>query len=64
VALLAPHSARQPVFGHQAFNGAPRGPDPFALQMPPDLPGAIDTQVLLVHPADLTEEALITQCPL
>jgi hypothetical protein len=39
----------------------PGDPDAFTVELTPDLPGAIDTVVLRVHPADLRQELLVVQ---
>ena len=53
---LAPSGSGQPFGAHQTFNGATRHTDLFAVQLGPDLVGAIDKQVLLEHPVHLGNE--------
>ena len=49
---LAPHHAPQAHRPHQACHGAASDRGPFPEQLPPDLPDAMDAEVLLVHAPD------------
>ena len=44
---------------HQPGHGAARHVDPFPVQLQPDLPGAVDPEILLPHPLDLRHQPLI-----
>jgi len=46
---------------HQPLHGAASHGDPFAVELAPDLAGAIDAEVLGVDPADLGLQLLVAQ---
>jgi hypothetical protein len=48
---------------HQPLHGAAGHSDPFAVQLPPDLAGAVDAEVLGMHPGDLSLQLLVAQRP-
>ena len=50
---LTPHDPLQTHRPHQARHGAAGDRDPFSAELSPDLPDAIDSEVLVVHAADL-----------
>jgi hypothetical protein len=50
---LATARALQAQLTHQPLHGAAGHGDPFTVQLPPDLAGAIDTEVLGMHAGDL-----------
>src|SRR3954469_16570790 len=49
---LAPHDAAQAHCPHQARHGAASNCDPFSKKLSPDLPDAIDAEILFVHAPD------------
>jgi hypothetical protein len=50
---LATADALKAQLTHQPFHGAAGHRDPLPVQLPPDLPGAVDPEVLGMHPGDL-----------
>jgi hypothetical protein len=61
--LLAPHDALQAHRPHQARHGAAGNRDPFSKKLSPDLPDAIDAEVLLVHAPDFAPQGDIAPGP-
>src|SRR3954471_22411751 len=49
---LAPHHPLQAHRAHQARHGAASERNPFSEKLPPDLPDAIDAEILLVYAPD------------
>jgi hypothetical protein len=60
---LAAADAFQAQFAHEALDGAAGHRDPFTVQLPPDLAGAVDPEVLGMHPDDLGLQLLVAQRP-
>ena len=59
-AALAPTHTLQVKLTHQPLHGAAGHGDPFAVQLPPDLAGAVDAESGLgVHPDDLGLEVIV-----
>jgi hypothetical protein len=58
---LATADALQAQRAHQPLHGAAGHGDPFAVQLPPHLTGAVDAQVLSVDPGDLGLELPVAQ---
>jgi hypothetical protein len=54
--LPAPHRPLQTHGSHQARHRAAGDPDPLPAELPPDLPDAVDAEVLLEHAPDLDHE--------
>jgi hypothetical protein len=50
---LAAADAFQAQLAHQPLEGAASHHDPLPMQLPPDLAGAVDPEVVLVDPAEL-----------
>jgi hypothetical protein len=57
---LATADALQVKLAHQPLHGAAGHGDPFAVQLPPHLAGAVDAKVLGVDPADLDLQLGVT----
>src|SRR3954463_6671687 len=60
---LAPHHALQAHRPHQACHGAASDRDPFPEKLAPDLPDAVDAEVLLVHAPDFDPQGDIALGP-
>src|SRR5215217_7579963 len=60
---LAPHDALQAHRPHQPRHSAASDRDPFPEKLPPDLPDAVDPEVLLVHALDFGPQGDITLGP-
>src|SRR4051794_24926737 len=63
VRLTLPRTAVQVEAAHQPLHGAPGDRDPFAVQLEPHLPGAVDAVVRGVHPCHLRLEVLVADPP-
>ena len=48
---------------HQALHGAAGHHDPFPVQLPPDLAGTVDAEVVPVDPGDLSLQLLVSPSP-
>lgn len=53
----------QPQGAHQAQGRATRHRKPFALELPPDLAGTVDREVLVIDPANLPAEGFVPVSP-
>ena len=60
VPMLPSHSSGQSESAHQPLDGAAGDRPPFALQLPPDLPCAIDAEVLSMDALHLRCELVIS----
>ena len=58
-AALAPAHTLQAKLTHQPLHGAAGHGDPFAVQLPPDLAGAVHPELLGVDPGDLDLQLLV-----
>ena len=61
--LLASHDALQAHCPHQARHGAASHRDPFPEKLSPDLPDAIDPEILLVYAPDFALQGDIAPSP-
>jgi len=57
---LAPDDALQAHGIHQPLHRAARHAEPFAQQLTPDLPRAVDLEVLIEHPQDMRLQGFVT----
>src|SRR5215210_1102149 len=60
---FAPHHALHAHRAHQARHGAASNRGPFPEKLPPDLPDAIDAEILLVHAPDFAPQSDIAPGP-
>jgi hypothetical protein len=60
---FAPHDTLQAHAAHQARHGAASDRNPFPEKLSPDLPDAVDPEVLLIHALDFAPQGDITLGP-
>ena len=56
----APSHAAEAELAHQALDGAARDADPLAVELDPDLVGAVDAAVVGMDPGDLVAQGAVT----
>jgi hypothetical protein len=57
------HDAGEPQLSHQPLHRAARNQSALALQLPPELAGAVHPEVFGMHPPQLELERLVAQAP-
>ena len=61
--FLATDDALKPQGAHQALDRAAGYGEPFALELPPDLARAVDLEVLVLDPTNLSGEGFVPLSP-